>query len=213
MILSYPFAFIGAYTGLYLKKGENRNLKRFLTASFAIGAVALLSGPFLMNLRREAIISQKANEFTFKVRHNVKGTPIRGNNLWLQFEANRFKIENKNAWDNNQSVYVSFERDSLGFARIQDVTRNQPVRSVYWIKTMGIRNNEDSSFLRINYPFSNYLLDEKIAREAERVLRSKMKDTLSLITLKVYLKENSFLVSDLKVDGVKFSDFVRNYDK
>lgn len=35
-----------------------------LVGAFACGVVALLLGPFLMTLRREAIVSQKVNEIT-----------------------------------------------------------------------------------------------------------------------------------------------------
>ncbi len=113
----------------------------------------------------------------------------------------------------NQSVYVTFEKDSLGFARILEVTKNQPVSSEFWVKTMAIRNSGDSSFLRINYPFSNYPIEEKYLQAVETDFVNKMKDSLSLITLKVYIMENKFHVGDLRVDSLKFSDFVKKLDK
>lgn len=40
-----------------------------------------------------------------------------------------------------------------------------------------------------------------------------MKDSLSLITLKVFIVDNYFIVSDLSVDSYKFSDFLKDVDR
>jgi len=212
-VFSYPFAFIGAYLGFYLKTGNNKMYKAFLIIAFILVATWQLLGPSLRKMQQEADFRQNSREFIFKVRHNSRGASINGNKLWLQFEANRFNIEDKKAWDNNQSVYVTFENDSLGFARILDVTKTRPDSSQYWVKTMAIRNSIDSSFLRINYPFSNFPIEEKHAHAVETDFVSKMKDSLSLITLKVFITENKFHVGDLSVDSLKFSDFVKKLDK
>jgi len=213
IVLSYPFTFVGAYIGLYLKTGESLLIKILMIIVFTLVATEQLLGPPLKKSYHEADLRQKTNEFTFKVRHNSRGASVNGNKLWLQFEANKFKIKDKKAWDNNQSVYVTFEKDSLGFAWIQEVTKNQPVNSKYWVKTMAIRNSGDSSFLRINYPFSNFPIEEKYAKGVETGFISKMKDSLSLITLKVFIKENQFQIGDLSIDSLIYSDFVRKLDK
>jgi hypothetical protein len=49
--------------------------------------------------------------------------------------------------------------------------------------------------------------------ESEIVFHSKMKDSLSLITLKVYINEIYFVVSDLSVYGQEFSDLAKSLRK
>ncbi len=200
-------------------------LKIVLVVAFAIVAIAQLSVPSLM-IRRQADIALTGNEFKFKIRHNGRGASIRGNYVWLQFEANRFIIEDKKEWENGQTVFVTFGTDSDGFARVKDVTKEKPLKSKDWVKVRAFLNIRDStsnkkararniinyidySYLQLNYPFSNYFIEDSNLKNVEKSFSEKMGDSLCTISLKVKIRENQFLSGDLMLDSVSFKDFAK----
>jgi len=200
-------------------------LKIVLIVAFAIVAMAQLLVPTLM-ISRQVDIAMTGNEFKFKVRHNGRGATIRGNFIWLQFEADKFKIEDKKDWENSQSVFVTFDKDSLGFAKVKEVTKEKPQNSNDWVKAKALLNVRDStrnksarfrsftnyvdySYLQLNYPFNNYIIEDTSSKDLGRNINKAMNDTLRSITLTVKIRENQFLAGDLKLDSVSFKDFVK----
>ena len=200
-----------------------------LIAAFAIVAVAQLLVPSLM-ISRQADIAKTGNEFKFKIRHNGRGSSIQGNFIWFQFEADKFKVEDKKEWENGQSVYVVFDKDSLGFARVKDVTQERPLNNYDWVKARAFLNVRDSvsarrakarklinyidySYLQLNYPFGNYYLQDANLQEVEKNFSDKMSDSSCTITLPVKIRENQFLAGELKLDSVSFKDFVKGLKK
>lgn len=199
--------------------------KRLLIAAFALVALAQLLVPTLM-ISFKADYALKGNEFTFKIRHNRTGSSIRGNYLWLQFEADKFKVQDKKDWENSQSVFVTFDKDSLGYARVKEVSKERPESSGDWLKVKaflnvrdsvgndragarGFRDHIDYNFLRLSYPFSNYFTEYTKTKEAEKKFLRAMNDTLKTILLKVHIRENQYVAGELMVDSVRFRDYVQ----
>jgi hypothetical protein len=199
--------------------------KNLLLVAFALVALAQLLVPTLM-ISYKADYALKGKEFIFKVRHNRTGSSIRGNYLWLQFEADKFKVKDRKEWENSQSVFVTFDTDSLGYACVKEVTKERPVGTEDWLKVKAFLNVRDSignrwvgprgmldrenyNFLRLSYPFSNYLTENTKARESGRIFQKAMNDTLKTISLKVHIRENQYAVGNLMVDSVRYSDFVK----
>ncbi|HWS01711.1 MAG TPA: hypothetical protein VN249_13905, partial [Prolixibacteraceae bacterium] len=92
--------------------------KILLIAAFALVAIAQLLVPYRM-IRHQADFALSGNEFNFKIWHSSPGYSIRGNYIWLRFDQGRFKVRDKKEWENSQSVFVTFAKDSAGFAIIQ----------------------------------------------------------------------------------------------
>ncbi len=182
-------------------------LNKLLFVAFAVVAMAQLFVPGWM-ISTMADIAKTGNVFNFKVSHNRTGASLQGNYIWLSFEANKFKVD-KMAWDNNQSVFVIFNNDSLGFAVVKSVTKEKPVGTNDWVKAMAYLNRKDSSFLRLTYPFSNYYVANANTREAENAFNKALDDTMKNITLKINIRENQFLAGELMVDSVKISEILK----
>jgi hypothetical protein len=204
-------------------------LKIWLIVAFAIVAIAQLFVPYKM-ISRQAEIAQTGNEFKFKIRHNRWGATIRGNFISLQFDADKFKIKDKKDWENSQSVFVTFDKDSLGFARVHNVTKEKPLDSKDWVKARAILMIRDStsnkrararnlinyidySYLQLNYPFDKYNIEDTNAKGVGISLSEKMRDSLCNFTLDVKILENKFLAGDLKLDSVTFREFVKGLGK
>lgn len=192
------------------------NRKRLLLIAFILVALAQLCVPYQM-ISEQAYFANTGNEFRFKVMNNHSGsfrrgntgTSIQGRYIRLMFEEDKFKVTDQKAVDYTQPFYVLFSKDSLGFAKIQLVTNTMPEFSSDWVKARGWTYPKDSSFLHLNYPFNNYYIEDLIDKNVESKLSEKLNDSLSVILLKVKIKENKFIVSDLMMDGVSFKDFVK----
>jgi hypothetical protein len=184
---------------------------KLLIVAFAVVAMAQLFVPGWM-ISTMADIAKTGSVFNFKVSHNRAGASLQGSYIWLNFEANKYKVDKKQ-WDNNQNVFVIFDTDSQGFARVKSVTKEKPVGTNDWVKGMAFLNRKDSSFLRITYPFSNYYVPNANTREAEKAFNKAMDDSLKTITLKINIRENQFLAGDLMVDSVKIGEFLKRIKK
>ena len=137
-----------------------------LFVAFAVVAMAQLFVPGWM-ISTMADIAKTGNVFNFKVNHNRAGASLQGSYIWLNFDANKFIVDKKE-WENNQNVFVIFDTDSKGFARVKSVTKEKPVGTSDWVKAMAYLNRKDSSFLRLTYPFSNYYVPNANTREIGR---------------------------------------------
>jgi hypothetical protein len=184
---------------------------KLLFVAFAMVAMAQLFVPGWM-ISTMADIAKTGNVFNFKVNHNRAGASLQGSYIWLNFEANKYNVDKKQ-WDNNQNVFVIFENDSQGFARIKSVTKEKPVGNHDWVKAMAYLTRKDSSFLRLTYPFSNYYVPNANTREAEKAFNKAMNDTLKTVTLKINIRENQFLAGDLMVDSTKIGEFLKGINK
>jgi uncharacterized membrane-anchored protein len=196
--------------GGYSKKGKKMKHKSLLIAAFALVAMAQLLVPTLM-ISYKADYALKGKEFIFKIRHNRIGSSLRGNYLWLQFEADKFKVEDKSDWENSQRVFVTFGKDSVGYAKILNLTKEEPQNSQDWIKVRAFTSRLDSSSLRITYPFGNYYIPDGDKKEVQSLFNQVISDSLKTISLKVHVKENQFLAGELMLDSVSFSDVLKGF--
>ncbi len=192
------------------------NRKSLLLIAFICVAAIQLFVPIQM-ISKQADFAVSGQEFQFKIRHNRPnafrgmntGATIQGKFIWVQFEQDQLKVEDKKAWDAGQVVYVSFASDSLGYAKILSVTKTKPFDKKSWVKARAFVNRKDSSTVHLNYPFNNYYIEDSSTKDIDSVLTRKLDDSLSTISLKVSIRENQFLVKDLVVDSLSFRDFVK----
>ena len=184
------------------------NAKKLIYSTFALAVIAQLFVPCLM-ISSKADIALTGKEFRFKVVNNHAGTSINGNYLWFRFVEDKYKVANKKEWERSQAVYVRFDTDTLGFARIQSVSKHQPADSFDWVKARAFLNFKDSTALQLLYPFNNYYVENANLKEIEEMASNKLNDSTRVISLKVRIRENQFIVRDLMVDGVSFKDFVK----
>lgn len=186
--------------------------KNILYLAFALVALAQLLVPGLMisSLADKALTGR---EFQFKVEKNRSGSSIHGNYIWFRFEADQFRVADKKEWESTRSVYVSFTKDSLGFAKIESVSKVKPVNSTNWVKARSYLNYKDSAMLQLTYPFNNYYIEDTNLKDIQKIVSKKLNDSLRVISLKVNIRENQFMVNNLMVDSLSFKEFVKGLSK
>jgi hypothetical protein len=190
--------------------------KKLILGLFVLVALTQLFLPFNM-ISNQATDVLTGTGFKFKLRHNKPGSfnsmnmgsSLEGKYIWMQFDENKYRATDNKGWKFNQVVHVTFTTDSLGFARIQSVSKSRPAPGTNHIKARAFRNDRDSSLFSLHYPFNNYYIEDKDTRDINDAITKKMNDTLTTNYLVVKIKENNFFVSDLVIDGLSFKDFVK----
>jgi len=190
--------------------------KKLMLGLLVLVALTQMFLPFNM-IRTQSADVQTGPEFKFKIRHNKPGAfnrrntgaTLEGKYIWMQFEENKYRVADKNEWEFNQVVHVTFTTDSLGFAGIQSVSKSRPADGINYVKARAFRNDRDSCLFFLQYPFNQYYIEDKDTRDIDEAFTKKMNDSLTTNYLLVKIKENHFLVSDLVIDNLSFKEFVK----
>ena len=192
------------------------NHKRLLIIAFILVALAQLFVPFRM-MSKQANLAKGGTEFYFKIRNNQSDSSLKGNagssvmgkNIWLQFEADSFKLTDKKDWDFRRNAFVSFTKDRFGFAMVVSVTQKKPGTGSDWVKAGAYRAGKDSGIIRLSYPFKNYTIEDNNTKEFDSIFSKALNNPKSNLYLKINIRENQFIVNDLFIDSLSFKEFVR----
>ncbi len=189
--------------------------KKLLFSAFILVGLAQLFVPWQM-IRQQPNFAAAGAEFKFKIDSKLKegsnhtGASIRGKFIWLEFEQARLKITDKKVWEPDDGVFVLFTRDSLGFAKIESVTKTKPVNNVDWVRARVWVNWRDTTTLHINYPFNQYYIKDTNPNDVETIIKNGLNDSLKFNYLSVKIRENQFQVEDLIINEVSFKEMMKN---
>jgi hypothetical protein len=184
-----------------------------IISAFALVALAQLFVPWQM-ISKQSGFAESGVVYKFKIDakiyegDNRPGATIRGKFIWLNFEADNIKIADKKEWTRQQSAYVKFTSDSLGFVKIASVTRTKPANSIEWVRARAWIPWKDTTSLHLEYPFNRYYIKDTNPREIESIIKNGLGDSLKVNYLDVRIRENQFFVNDLLIDGVSFKEKV-----
>jgi len=192
--------------------------KKLIISAFIVIAIAQLFVPWQM-ISQQPKLAETGVEFKFKIDSKAKsdnnwaGASIRGKYIWLKFEEDQMEIVNKKEWEQIQSAYVLFTKDSLGFAKIEAVTKTRPPNSIEWVKARTWVHWKDSTSLHLEYPFNMYYFKDANPKEVESIIKNGLNDSLKVNYLSVKIRENQFFVNDLIIDGISFKERIEGTKK
>ena len=192
--------------------------KKLIFGAFIIVAIAQLFVPWQM-ISQQPKLAETGVEFKFKIDSKAKsdnnwtGASIRGKYIWLKFEEGQIKIANKKEWEQIQSAYVIFTKDSLGFAKIETVTKTRPPNSIEWVRARTWVHWKDTTSLHLEYPFNMYYFKDTNPRDVEAILKKGLNDSLKVNYLDIKIRENQFFVNDLNIDGISFKEMMDKVKK
>ncbi len=98
--------------------------KAIIIAVFVIMALAQLFVPAQMIMERENVLST-GSEFKFRTAPVDPYDPFRGKYITLNYSVDKFYTSDS-TWRDQAKAYVLIETDADGFARIDDVVREEP---------------------------------------------------------------------------------------
>ena len=153
-----------------------------------------------------------SREFLFECAMRDPYDIMRGRYVQLSFDQGNITLpENRSAtYPRGLEVYAVLKEGEDGFAKIVDfvTTRNEvpqdgwPLRissDAVWNTNWQPNDENKRISYRVRFPFERYYVNEKLAPQAEKVIRG---ESSTKVALKVRILEGGeFAVEDLLVDG------------
>jgi uncharacterized membrane-anchored protein len=181
--------------------------KSMLLAVFVLVAIAQLAVPAKMILDQETIL-QKGKPFKFKVAPIDPTNPFRGKYITLYFDENRFKVTSDTVWNYDEPIYVELKVNENGFAIIEGVSKTSPQHGDFLEAKVQYYYRGDS-IMMIDYPFSEYYMEESKAPEAERQYNESARDTTQVAYALVKVFRGNAALADVLINDKSIKDIVR----
>jgi uncharacterized membrane-anchored protein len=182
-----------------------------------IALVALIAvqiyAPLSMILDKEDVLAN-GKPYKFRIKPVDPNDPLRGKYLTLSFNADEFAVKDKEEWRRDDVIYVVLSEDSSGFAMVDTVFKNCPVRGVDYVKAkVSYTAYDDRAVAFINYPFDRYYMDEFKAPGAEISYDEAGSDSAQTAYAVVCIKDGDAVVKDLMINQVSINEMVKKNQK
>ena len=176
---------------------------------FVIVALAQLYIPAKMIYNHEATLSE-GEKYKFKLRPIDPSDPVRGKYIVLHFENRTVDRPTGVDWKREETIYLVPTRNDEGYAEIDTFYKEPPEGSVDYFpaKMDGIPYN-DSTKMRIEYPFKRYYLKETKARAAEDAYDDARWEAKEDTYAVVYVKDGQAVLKDVKLGGISIDKIVQ----
>lgn len=182
-------------------------MKNKLLIAFILVALVQIAVPVKMIFDKEHVISN-GTEYKFRTEPVDPYDPFRGKYITLYFDANTYNTENDSVWQEGETIYVLLGNDSLGFAKITAVAKQQPPNE----KPDYVKAKVQYAYgnkVTINYSFNQFYMEETKAANAENAYREanrRTADTTQLVYALVSVKKGDAVIKDVIINGVSVLD-------
>jgi uncharacterized membrane-anchored protein len=181
--------------------------KAIIIAVFVIMALAQLFVPAQMIMERENVLST-GSEFKFRTAPVDPYDPFRGKYITLNYSIDKFYTSDS-TWRDQAKAYVLIETDADGFARIDDVVREEPTdKENYIYCDVHFNAWQNPHYLSVEFPFDRFYMDEYKAKEAEISYRNLANDTAVATYALVSVKAGDAVIKDVFIGDTPIKDYV-----
>lgn len=181
---------------------------KYIFILFILVAFVQLAIPAQMIFNQEAVL-QKGIVYKFKTRPIDPSDPFKGKYITLNFDINNFKTKDT-LWERNQDVFVYLATDSLGYAKIDTVSKEVLLNnSKDYVKAKANWYSKYSKSVTIRFPFNKYYMKETKAYNAELAVIERQRDSLPNNThALVYVNKGEAVLDDVIIDDMSIKDYV-----
>ncbi|MEH6535441.1 MAG: GDYXXLXY domain-containing protein [Psychroserpens sp.] len=173
---------------------------------FIILAVAQIAIPAQMIFNRESIL-ESGTAYKFKTEPVDPSDPFKGKYIFLNYEVDRVKAEDKN-WVRNQEVYISIANDNLGFVRATSASLEVP-KTGDFVKAKVDWYATDERTLQFSFQFNEFYMEESKAYNAEVAHRKAQRDSLPNNTYAlIYVRDGEAVLNNVFINEIPIATFV-----
>jgi len=171
-------------------------------------ALIQLLVPFQMISSKELVLKEGI-PYKFKTRPVDPTDPFRGKYITLNYEL-RSAETNDTLWTRNDDIYIKLKKDSLGFAKIDKVSRAEFKGSDTFVKGRVTWGDSYNGKVNFNLGFNRYYMEESIAYNAEVAYIESIRDSLPKndTYAVVYIREGSAVLADVIINEMSIKDYV-----
>lgn len=186
--------------------------KSIVIAFFILAALAQIALPASMIIKSEHIEKNGiANKL--KTAPIDPSDPFRGRYITLNFFDDDLIIDGESHWERGDEVFVSFENDTSGYAKIMSISDARPINYANYIRTKisysQYLKSKDQTRILIDYPFDRFYMQESKAPHAERLYNDQMRDSVVVYGL-LMVQDGDYILKDVIYDGQPINDYVRD---
>ncbi|WP_055434628.1 GDYXXLXY domain-containing protein [Lacinutrix algicola] len=180
---------------------------KYIFTLFILVVIAQLFVPMQMIFGQEAVLNN-GKAYKFRTQPVDPSDPYRGKYITLRYDINA-AVSVDSTWERKQDIYVYFEEDSLGFAKLTEVSKAPLVNAKDYVKTQVNWYNKYDSNVTFNLPFNRFYMEENKAKPAEDAFRIAQRDTLPNNTYAlVYVKDGEAVLKDVIINEISIADYV-----
>ncbi len=174
--------------------------------------MALFAIPSFTIFQSDTVL-EKGEVYRFKVRPRDPLDPFRGAYVTLQFDLSSITVPYNPALEDKKEVFLLLGKDEEGYVEIVNAVGTAPAEGDYLQTKLkyGYPYSEDeTTILRVDFPFNRFFLDQEDAKLAEGNIRGLARNNQVYLDVSVFegkgvIKELYF--GDLPVreylDGLK----------
>ena len=174
---------------------------------FLVVAGIQLFIPAQMILNRESIL-KTGKLYKLKTQPVDPSDPFKGKYINLNYDIDSFKT-NDSLWRRNEPIYVYIEEDSLGYAKVDTVSRILlPKNERDFINAKVNWYSGYNNTLNITFDFNRFYMEETKAYDAEVAVRNVRQDSLNDTHALVYVKAGETVLNDVIINNISIKDYV-----
>ncbi len=176
--------------------------KTWIIIAIIVG-LAQVSIPLYMIWNKEQTI-RKGNSFLFEIAPIDPTHPLKGKYIILNYPV--LNVISKSEINLNKPVYAILEKKENQEYNIISLSNVAPSRTSDFVKVevnnwIFERNQEDSLQYNINFPFTEFYMEESKAPKAEEIYRSLNQDTTQTAYAVVSIYKGDAVVTDVVING------------
>ena len=179
---------------------------------FMIVVLIQLFVPAKMIFDRENVLAT-GTEYKFKTQPVDPSDPFRGKYITLNYEMDKAKSKGL-SWERGETILVYIDRDSLGYAKIHDVSKGELSIDKDYIEAKVTWNYGDSSIVNFELPFDRYYMEESKAKPAEDIYReyNRRGNANSETYALVAIKNGQSVLKDVFINDRPIIYYIKNYN-
>ena len=178
-------------------------------------AVALLQllVPAKMIYDKESVLIT-GTVYKFKTQPIDPNDPFRGKYVTLDYELTTAESLDSTI-QNRDRVLLYLEKDSLGFAKVESVSKTDLKMGTDFIEVEVDYYNINANRVHFNLPFDRYYMEESKAKPAEDIYRkfSRRNDSINQTYALVAVKNGDAVLKDVYINDKSIHHYIENEEK
>ena len=180
---------------------------------FAVMSAAILAVPASQIVKHERVLKQ-GRAFRFRTRPVDPVDAFRGRYVQLSFDGLTASLPPGLAYRSEADVYARIaEKD--GFAEVASISKDPPKDTPDYVKVelSWWADYPTNRLMRLNVPFSQFFMNEKMAPKAEAAYRSLNRRGATNVWAVVRVLNGKGVIENLMFDGVPAGDYLTNKER
>lgn len=156
-------------------------------------------------------VLKEGQSYKFRTEPVDPSHPFKGKYITLNFAESSFTDTVHRNLGGNDQVYVIMALDSLGFAKINELSVHEPKNTNAYVKaTVYYASTEkDSVTVHLQYPFNEFYMDEYKASKAENIYRESNRDTTNITYALVKILRGEAVIENVFINDIPIGTLIK----